>query len=238
MEQIYTIPVNEAFEACMEKDACDCPLCRIYDKLEKKEIEMALGPSMMEPSTRMQTNEKGFCPSHFDMLLNEGNRLSLALVLESHLTTLKDKMDGNLLSKLFGGRSRTHIKVTRGVGDSCFICDRIEPNFQRMLETTVLLYAYDSQFKLKMKGQKYFCLPHYQRLVEYAKDKLDKTKYEEFFKEISEIQNGYFEKIIKDVSWFCKKFDYRYDSEPWYDSKDAVERAIRFLSSGVSPDKK
>ena len=38
------------------------------------------------------------------------------------------------------------------------------------------------------------------------------------------------DKIIKDVSWFAKKFDYRYDSEPWYDSRDAVERAIKLLS--------
>lgn len=238
MEQIYTIPVNEAFEKCMENEVCDCPLCKIYDKLEKKEVEMALGPSMMEPSTRIQTNEKGFCKDHFDMLLEQNNKLSLALVLESHLATLKEKMDGGLLTKILGTQSRAHLKTTRGVGQSCFICERIEPNFQRMIETTVLLFSYDPQFKLKLKNQKYFCLPHYQRLQEYAKAKLDKNKYEEFFKEISLVQNKYFDKIIKDVSWFCKKFDYRYDSEPWYDSKDAVERAIRFLSSGVGPDKK
>ena len=238
MEQIYTIPVNEAFEKCMEDGGCDCPLCKIYDKLEKKEIEMALGPSMMEPSTRMITNEKGFCGPHYDMLLEQQNKLSLALILESHLTTLKEKMDGNLLTKLLGAQSRTHLKAARGVAGSCFICERIEPNFQRMIETTALLYAYDKDFKPKLKAQKYFCLPHYQRLMEYAKNKLDKQKYDEFFKDISLVQEQYFDKIIKDVSWFCKKFDYRYDAEPWYDSKDAVERAIRFLSSGVAPDKK
>jgi hypothetical protein len=36
------------------------------------------------------------------------------------------------------------------------------------------------------------------------------------------------------VSWFAKKFDYRYDKEPWYDSKDAPERAITFLCGGVN----
>ena len=39
--------------------------------------------------------------------------------------------------------------------------------------------------------------------------------------------------LTEDVSWFCKKFDYRYDEEPWYNSKDAVERAIRFLRSDI-----
>lgn len=238
MEQIYTIPINEAFEKGMEAGTCDCPICKLFDKLEKKEVEMALGPSMMEPSTRIITNEKGFCPDHFKMLVEQNNSLSLALVLESHLTTLKDKMDGNLLTNLFGGKYRNHLKTAKNASDTCFICERLEPHFNRMIENTVLLYAYDSQFKVKLKAQKYFCLPHYQMLLEYAKKKLDKNKYSDFFDDISAVQTKYFEKIIKDVSWYCKKFDYRYDSEPWYDSKDAVERAIRFLSSGTAPEKK
>ena len=41
---------------------------------------------------------------------------------------------------------------------------------------------------------------------------------------------GYYDKLREDVRWFVKKFDYRYDDEPWGDAKDAVERAIKFLS--------
>ena len=107
-----------------------------------------------------------------------------------------------------------------------------------MIENTVLLYDCDPKFRAKLLGQKYFCLPHYQELIDYAKGELNKKKFADFFEDISSVQKDYFEKIIKDVSWYCKKFDYRYDSEPWYDSKDAVERAIRFLSSGVAPEKK
>jgi hypothetical protein len=49
----------------------------------------------------------------------------------------------------------------------------------------------------------------------------------------------YFDKLRDDIDWFCKKFDYRYDSEPWYDSRDAVERAIKFLRADlhVGPEK-
>ena len=38
-----------------------------------------------------------------------------------------------------------------------------------------------------------------------------------------------FDELRGDVSWFCKKFDYRYENEDWGNSKDAVERAIKFL---------
>ena len=56
---------------------------------------------------------------------------------------------------------------------------------------------------------------------------------EDFVQAVSAVVEPYFDKLSKDVSWFCKKFDYRYDEEPWYDSKDAVERAIKFLRSDI-----
>jgi esterase/lipase superfamily enzyme len=47
------------------------------------------------------------------------------------------------------------------------------------------------------------------------------------------VVKGYMETLTEDVSWFCKKFDYRYDKEPWKNSKDSVERAIKFLRSDL-----
>ena len=236
MEQIYTIPVNESFEGCA-KNGCDCPLCKIYDTLEKKELEMALGPSMMEPATRIVMNEKGFCHEHFKMLLDKNNRLSLALILESHLGETKSKLKGNFIDTIFGGKANKSLKNAKNMVESCFICNRIDSHFEKMIETVILLYAQDPDFKEKLRGQKYFCLPHYAMLLECAKNKLDKKKYSDFFKDISLIEDKYFDKIIGDVSWFCKKFDYRYDSEPWYDSKDAPERAVRLLTGGVGKSK-
>lgn len=238
MEQIYTIPVNEAFEEARDEKGYECPFCKLFNKLEKKEVELALGPAMMEPSTRIQTNEKGFCREHFNQMLEKNNRLSLALILESHIDTIKGRMKGNFLSNLTGTQTKKSIKTANSLGKSCYICERIEYNFSRMLETAVLLYGYDPEFKQKLRGQKCFCLPHFERFMTLATQKLDKKKQNELSKDVNEIQNAYLEKLRNDVSWFCKKFDYRYDSEPWYDSKDAVERTIRFLSSGVDKEKK
>ena len=46
----------------------------------------------------------------------------------------------------------------------------------------------------------------------------------------AEVENKYFTTLREDVSWFCKKFDYRYTEEPWGNAKDAPERARAFLS--------
>ena len=51
-----------------------------------------------------------------------------------------------------------------------------------------------------------------------------------FYKQIYEKEAAFLEKLGGDVSWFVKKFDYRYADEPWNDAKDAVERAAVFLN--------
>ena len=91
MEQIYTIPVNEAFEAAAEDHALGCPICALYNKLEDNELDLILGASMMEPDVRIQTNKEGFCRTHYDMMLTRKNRLGMALTLESHLNELRSE---------------------------------------------------------------------------------------------------------------------------------------------------
>ena len=56
----------------------------------------------------------------------------------------------------------------------------------------------------------------------------------------SQIVERYMATLSEDGSWFCKKFDYRYDAEPWYNAKDSIERSIKFLRSDLhrEPDKK
>ena len=230
MEQIYTIPVNEEFDKSVNDKSCGCAFCNLYKKLEANELDLILGAAMMEPATRIETNKKGFCKGHFNMLLEGKNRLSLALILESHLDELKDNIKGNFFNTITKTTGRNAIKTADKVNESCFICDKIENNFSKMIETAVLLWQTSSDFRSKLKKQPYFCLPHYQRILKYAKDKLSRKDFENFYNDISSVENAYLEKLKKDVSWFCKKFDYRYDAEPWYDSKDAIERAILFLS--------
>ena len=237
METIYTIPVNEAFEASAAKPECGCPFCALYNKLEDDELELILGASMMEPDVRIKTNKEGFCRTHYDMMFVRKNRLGMALTLESHLSELGEEIRGG---GLFAAPGQKAMKRIGALEESCYVCRRIEFNFGHMVETAVLLWEKDEEFRAKLAAQPYFCLPHYRRMLEYASAALPKKLFAEFEKETAAIVSGYMEKLSGDVSWFCKKFDYRYDEEPWYDSKDAVERAMRFLRSDLhrSPEKK
>lgn len=230
MEQIYTIPVNEAFEKSAADKACGCAFCTLYNKLEGDELDLILGASMMEPDVRIKTNKKGFCRTHYDMMFVRKNRLGMALTLESHLDELKKELKD---SGLGGGTGNKPIKRIGELEKTCYVCERIEFNFEHMIETAVLLWQNDENFVPKLRSQPYFCLPHYKRMLSYAQSRLPKRDLKSFVSQCEEIQNAYIEELNEDVSWFCKKFDYRYNDEPWYNSKDSVERSMKFLRSDI-----
>ncbi len=232
MEKIYTIPVNEAFEASQADPACGCPFCTLYRKLEENELDLILGASMMEPDVRIRTNELGFCKTHYDMMFTRKNRLGMALMLESHLNQLRSETEGKGFAALKGVGVEPMKRLEKLEG-SCYVCGRIEFSLTKMFETAVLLWDQDSAFREKLRAQPYICLPHYRMFVEFGRSGLPKKRFPDFYKEVSTVVNTYFDSLREDVSWFCKKFDYRYDAEPWGNAKDAVERAIKFTSGDM-----
>lgn len=223
-EKIYTIPVTEAFE---KKDGC--PLCRLRRELEDTERDLIMGASMMEPDIRIKTNALGFCRKHYNKMFEMNNRLSLALMLESHLNEQKEKI--NICKNSVFGKSvnQKAIDNMASLSSSCYVCSRVEEKYSKMISTAILLWQKQTEFKNLFSEQPYFCLPHAKLLLEYAKLRLDKKSFSAFAEQLDTVQSTYIDSLSSDVSWFCKKFDYRYDAEPWGNSKDSVERAINFL---------
>ena len=85
---IDTIPVWDA-----AKIGGECLLCALQRRVELQQIEYSLGASVMEPDVRIQVNKKGFCQHHQRMLFKGDNRLGHALMLESHLTETRGKLN-------------------------------------------------------------------------------------------------------------------------------------------------
>ncbi len=227
VEQIYTIPVNEAFDQVIEKPECGCPFCVLYKKLQRDEIDIILGASMMEPDIRIRTNEEGFCLDHYNIMLGKKRMLGMGLMLESHLDEVKKRIDGK---SILGNKRAAAIASLSELEDSCYVCGRIKKNLDAMTATAVYLWESDIEFPKKFSKVPYFCLPHYRAMIDYASKKMNKRKFADFYDVAHGIVKAYADTLRSDVSWFCKKFDYRYDEEPWYNSKDSVQRTIKFLS--------
>ncbi|MBO7304986.1 MAG: hypothetical protein J6V09_07180 [Clostridia bacterium] len=233
MEQIYTIPVGEAFDEVGQKPECGCPFCVLYRRLQNDEIDIILGASMMEPDIRMKTNEQGFCLTHYNIMLRRKRMLGMGLMLESHLAEVEKKIEG---PTLLGNKVQASVAALGKLESDCYVCSRIDRNLSAMIATAVYLFESDLDFPKRFAGAPYFCLPHYSRMMEYASKKMSKRAFRDFYDVAHGIESKYVKSLQGDVSWFCKKFDYRYDEEPWYNAKDSVYRSIKFLSGDPGVD--
>lgn len=230
MEQIYTIPINEAFEKSMEDGGC--PFCEIKRVFEENELSLILGASMMEPDVRIKTNELGFCERHYGMMLGAGKKLPLALILESHLNEISENMS---VSKILPSKSAKRTDSALGaLGKSCYICERLDRNMDIVMNNASSLFGADADFRRKCSKQPHFCIPHYAGFLRAGRENLKGSDFSDFYRCISDIENKYVARLKENVSRFVKKFDYRYEDMPWEDAKDAVEKAIAALCGSDS----
>lgn len=208
-KDITTIPISEVFEP-----KTGCPICRMRNMLEERMIEYTLGPSMMEPDVRIETNRSGFCSYHFTELFKQRNKLGLALIIESHLNHIE----------------KNQLKTDT---DACFICDNVSKSMDKMIDNLYVLYNKENQFRQLFTQQQYLCLPHYHLLIKKAKSKLTKKNYKTFLSDSQLLSINHLKELAGDVHHFCSMFDYRNNSEEadWGNSRDAVERAINYLTS-------
>ena len=254
---IDTIPVWDA----MKLDG-ECFLCALKRKTELGEVDRYLGASVMEPDTRIQVNQKGFCCNHQRMLYAMDNRLGHALMLESHVSETRERLEkivkeiksaakgasgASLMDKL-KGKAPNPAKLMEEAAsaleeltNTCVVCDSINDNMGRYLHTFLHLYQHDAEFRKKFEGCKGMCIPHSTELLRMAASELPGKALPEFAATICRLETEAFDRMQEDVSWFCRKFDYRYYDEPWYNSRDAVERTVNKLRGwcvGTEPNPK
>ena len=188
---------------------------------------------MMEPDIRIKTNELGFCLRHYDMMLTKKRMLGMGLILESHLAEVEKRVSARAI---FKDPSAPSISSIGRLNNDCYVCSRIKRNLDAMISTVIYLYESDDEFRVKFREQPFFCLPHYEAMVSYASNKMKGKLFREFFDAAQGIEKDYIKTLYSDVSWFCKKFDFNYEQEPWYNSKDSVQRSIKFLCGYMSDE--
>lgn len=223
-DSILTIPISEILEP---KDGC--PICRMRDMLEQRTVEYIMGAAMMEPDVRIETNRAGFCHIHFQQMMKQKNRLSLALMLQTHLAAVDEQLFSR--KKLFEPKNARKQKLSQ-INESCFVCEKVDWGMERLMRTFFEMYSQDDIKKL-LSEQEYICLPHYDLLQSLAPAYLQKGELDSFVKLISALTEKYIASLYEDVSHYCNMYDYRNTGKDadWGNSKDSIERAIKFLVS-------
>ncbi len=223
-ETICTIPINDVFGP---KDGC--PICRLYSMLEERAVEYVTGAAMMEPEVRVMTNEVGFCHNHFTMMVTSGKRLQNALLLESHLDKiLTDYFPENIKGK----PDKKKLSGLHQLDNTCYVCDRIRWGLTHMFRSIFATYEKDEDFRKLYNNQTHICLPHYKELMIQATNKgVSSKNISNFHKDTTLLAKNYLKEVKKDISHFCSMYDYRNNGGDWGNSKDAIERSIKFLTS-------
>jgi hypothetical protein len=220
-EDICSIPVNEVLEI---KDGC--PICRMHGTVEEHLLDFIMGAAMMEPDVRVETNRVGFCGRHFMMMLGRKNRLALALMLESRLKSVEETVfqkDSLLFKKEKAG------KAEHAAGD-CYVCSHLETALDGHINTFFKLWKKEPEFRANVAAQPIICLPHYILLLRKGQAALDKKGFDGFESAISDVMRSGLLSLEKDVTGFCRMYDYQNGAAEWGNKKDAPERAIAYLT--------
>ncbi len=241
-EKIYTIPVNEAFESPGE-----CPICMLSKKLDEEILDYILGPSYMEEDIREETDRIGFCKYHYNKMYEAQNRLGVALMVSTHLKHIIGELGDIIKADTEQPKKHKHFKKSAGrlplkeytdkLECSCYACKRISKRMESYTETFFYLWKKEPEFREKVAQTNGFCLEHFSMLIEEAHKRMNASEFSEFVKAVVPLQMENLSRIDGELDWFIKKFDYRFQEEPWKNSRDSLKRAILKVSSAFVNDK-
>ncbi len=236
VESIYTIPLTEALD-----ENCDCMFCYLEEKLEREQIEYALGAAMMEPDFRILSNEKGYCRHHIGMMARAKKALPLALVLDTHCDTVIKKLEGvdfsakgGLFKKEKSAAERLSDIVT-GLDSTCLVCERIDATMGKFTNTFWYLYNKEADFRGRFLESKGVCMHHFAKLLT-ALESVSGSKREAFARELYDLQMKVLRHEKEEVHGFTKQFDYRSDKGEWKVAKDAHLKCAARLSGSFERD--
>ena len=223
-ESLLTIPINEVFEPRE-----GCPICAMRNTVEAHISEYIMGAAMMEPDVRIETNRLGFCREHYNILLKQNNRLSLALMLNTHLAERRENMfDGK-------GGLRRYSKKSVPEEKTCFVCSKVNWGIDHMLSTLYKMWEDEPEFQRLYRTQQYICLEHYDLLMIGAMKHLRKDGLKTFVEATDKLVEEYMKSLNDDVQQFCDSFDYRnarnLHNEEMEHVRTSIERAIEFITS-------
>ena len=223
-ENICTIPINDLFRP---KESC--PVCRMTAMLEENYVDFIVGDAMMEPNIRIETNRTGFCHRHFSKMSQSGKKLPNALILESHLQEIIEK----LMPKKLGGKpDKKQLEAIKSELSACYVCNRIERDMHHLVETVFAEWSKGGEFSELYKAQPFICLKHYQFIMAAAmgKNGVPSKLLGDFHADTAELTKNYLLDLKKDISHFATMFDYRNRGADWGTSVDSIERSIEFLT--------
>lgn len=239
-EKIYTIPLNDAVNSL-----CECAFCYLSEKTEQDLIAYTLGPSMMEPDSRIESNKIGFCANHLRLLYSAGNRLSLALMIDTHYQSVQKICDTAMRAINTGDAKKSFGFFNKDKGQyldslkpleqtTCLICQKTDALTEKYLNVFFYLWDTEPDFKKRVNDGNGYCMPHLVMLLNNAPKFFKNDKLHEFINALRQQQKSGMDKVKADLGSFIDSFDYRNKPTTPDAYSDALPRALIKLRGYIS----
>ena len=228
--RLETIPVWNAVEK-----AARCPLCFLADSLERQYVSFYLGDSVMTPEIRVQVNDVGFCPRHFQQMVDGGNKLGLSLMASTHIESVRAKLadDRRMLAKHAAKRSprqrrayRDRVERMKQRRDACLVCDRMDHTMRNYAYTLARLLCDEQEFRSAFSDSSGVCLDHLPFVLDVARDALKQDERENLIAMLFELVDGDLSEIHASLAEFADRFDYRNQKPMTERLRQSVARAV------------
>ena len=207
--QIDTILIRDNFR----KD-CECPMCELEREIDDRLCDQFLNEAVMEDHARDLVNKRGFCKEHLEKLYAGDNKLGFALQLQTRMKALLPFLTG---------REKAAKKTAAALSaqlSTCLLCDLRNEHVARYAEGVADLWQKEEGFRKQFEAGKGFCLEHYALLLSAGGSR-------EYVAALQQLQAKNMDRLMEELDGFIKKFDYRYASMPWGNSKDAHLRVMQ-----------
>lgn len=226
--ELETIPVWDGI-----RSGSECFICDLMAESQRYAISFYLGSSVMNPETRVQVNEHGFCPKHFQMLVAANKPQGVSLITDTYLAMTRKKLEGTFNDLLQVKNSRQAKKAIAQYGEmfekreeGCLICTSMQERLQRYYYTTAYLWGEDDAFKKAFAQSKGFCLHHYQGLLETSAKTLSSSIHPAFVRALTQLQLINLDRIARDVYWMTQKYKSENMDKDWNGCEDAHKRGV------------
>ncbi len=217
----------------------ECPLCDLYEAAESSYLNSFTHSRIMEPSVRVQTNDRGFCPAHLGMLYRGENKLGLGLMLHTHLQKRLPEIEEVLDAIAAGPRSRrdreraeTAAASLSGMLSTCYLCDLLATDMKRYRFTILYLWQKDPEFRPRFRASRGFCIRHFLEMLDEAERSLRIQRLTAWLEEAVPLMKGGFRALEKDLYAFTQLHHDAHRGLGTEEERTALSRVLQKLAGG------
>jgi hypothetical protein len=194
----------------------------------------------MEPSVRLATNEKGFCPRHYRELYARENKLGLALVVDTHLQAALPRaraafallLSGASDGRRGGERIEQAVSSLAALHDRCFICDMLAVDSDRYAFTVLYLWGKDPDFLPVFRASRGFCLDHFLSVLAAARKLLRRDRLQQWLADTIPLMQGSLERLEGELQAFIDLYHDQNRSLGTDEERSALRRSLQKLAGG------